>query len=193
MTGNADSDLRAGPSAGNDAPPYGIGSLGIRVAAGNKSAFGNQVDFIGDELGAITTVKYWIYTTGENNGQNVDNLPSAAFEIDPSGPASDPPNFSTLVFVATGAGSNTWTLIDASTAERWFLTGAAGTNTGCTQANMCTLTEVNTALPDATILTVQITKGTDAFNFSGAVDGLQINDVVYDFEPFGVSQTTPAP
>ncbi len=194
VTGNGASLLRAGPSAGNDVPPYGIGSLGIRAAAGDKSAFGNQVDFIGDPLSAITTVKYSIYTTGENNNQNVDNLPSAAFEIDPTGIAStSTPNFSTLVFVATNAGSNTWTLIDASTATRWFLTGAAGTTANCTLANMCTLAQVKAAWPAAEILTAQITKGTDAFNFSGAVDGLQINDVVFDFEPFGVSQTTPAP
>ena len=32
-------------------------------------------------------------------------------------------------------------------------------------------------------------KGTD-FAFSGAVDALQINDVVYDFEPNGVFETT---
>ena len=41
-------------------------------------------------------------------------------------------------------------------------------------------------LPDATILTVQITKGKD-YAFSGAVDKLVINDKTYDFEPFGVS------
>ena len=85
VTGNGASLLRAGPSAGNDVPPYGIGSLGIRAAAGDKSAFGNQVDFVGDPLSAITTVKYSIYTTGENNDQNADNLPSVAFEIDPTG------------------------------------------------------------------------------------------------------------
>ena len=97
------------------------------------------------------------------------------------------------MFVATNAGSNTWTLVDASTAARWFFTGAAGTASGCTQGTSCTLANAKTAFPDAQILTAQITKGTDAFNFSGAVDGLQINDVVFDFEPFGVSQTTPAP
>jgi hypothetical protein len=32
---------------------------------------------------------------------------------------------------------------------------------------------------------VQISKGRD-FAFSGMVDGLRINDTLYDFEPFGV-------
>ena len=46
------------------------------------------------------------------------------------------------------------------------------------------------AVPNATLYTVQISKGRD-WAFSGAVDALQINNAVYDFEPFGVSQTTP--
>ena len=47
-------------------------------------------------------------------------------------------------------------------------------------------------LEPALIGTVGITKGTD-FAFSGAVDALQINDTVYDFEPNGVFETPPAP
>ena len=43
-------------------------------------------------------------------------------------------------------------------------------------------------MPDATILSAQITKGRD-FAFTGAVDALQINNSVYDFEPFGVTKT----
>jgi len=61
---------------------------------------------------------------------------------------------------------------------------------------MCTLDQVKTGLADgdpaALIGTVGISKGTD-FAFSGAVDALQINDVVYDFEPNGVFETAPAP
>ncbi len=42
------------------------------------------------------------------------------------------------------------------------------------------------------IFTVAITTaGQSAFH--GAVDGLRINDIVYDFEEHGVVETTPAP
>ena len=43
-------------------------------------------------------------------------------------------------------------------------------------------------MPDATILSAQITKGRD-YAFTGAVDALQINNTVYDFEPFGVTES----
>ena len=47
-------------------------------------------DFVGDPLSGVTTVVYSIFTTGENNDQNPDNLPSVAFEIDPQGSRTPP-------------------------------------------------------------------------------------------------------
>ena len=78
--------------------------------------------------------------------------------------------------------------MDASTAEQWFLTGAAGTASGCTQGNKCTLAEVEAFYANASLVTVQFVKGRD-FAFSGAVDNLIINDTAYDFEPFGVTSS----
>lgn len=186
---NGDSYLRAGPGT----PPLGVGSLGIRTGdANDKSAFGNQVDFLGQTLASINTVKYSIYTTGENNttnsGGNAENGPSVAFEIDPNGPAVAG-GFSTLVYVPTALTANAWNSLDASTNQRWFLTGATGTSTGCNQTTYCTLAGVKAALPDATLYVAQITKGRD-YAFSGAVDQLVINADTYDFEPFGVTKAT---
>ena len=183
---NGDSYLRSGPAT----PPKGIGSLGIRTGDPNdKAAFGNQVDFVGTALSTINTVKYSIYTTGENNGLYAENGPSVAFEIDPSGSAdSTAPNYSTLVYVPTASASNAWTQQDGSTAARWFLTGAAGSGS-CNQGpeGYCTLAQVKAKFPNATLLTAQITKGRD-YAFSGAVDALVINSKTYDFEPFGVTE-----
>ena len=58
----------------------------------------------------------------------------------------------------------------------------------------CSFAEVQTFLATgsgANILTAAVTKGTDSFGFSGAVDGLRINDIVYDFEPFGTVERAP--
>jgi hypothetical protein len=67
------------------------------------------------------------------------------------------------------------------------------TATGCSQANFCSLAEAKAGLgANAQILTVAIAKGKD-YQYQGAADALQINDIVYDFEPFGVLETTPAP
>jgi len=83
---------------------------------------------------------------------------------------------------------NTWSpYIDAATSGEWFLTGAAGSATGCNDG--CSFAELVDALDDGgeppVILTVAVGKGRDTA-FVGAVDGLRINDTIYDFESFGV-------
>jgi hypothetical protein len=183
---NGDSYLRSGPGT----PPKGVGSLGLRTGgAGDKAAFGNQVDFADVALSTLNTLKYSVFVTGEDLGNNADNGPSLSIEVDPSGAANTAGlNFSTLVFVPTGMTANAWTELDASTAKRWFFTGQAGTTSGCNQTTYCTLSEAKTAFPDAKLFTVQLTKGRD-FEFSGAVDALVVNNKTYDFEPFGVSQS----
>jgi len=183
VEGNGDAFLRSGPTAGAIKAPSGIGSLGLRTGSPtDKAAFGNQVDFAGDLVSGLSTLKYSVFTTGENKAKYAENLPSLAFEINPHTARS----YATLVYTPVEAPANTWSEQDASTAQRWWLTGGAGADTSCNQTTYCTLAEVQAKLPDATILTVQITKGKD-YAFSGAVDKLVINDKTYDFEPFGVS------
>ena len=188
VIGNGDAFLRSGPSAAGDvAPPSGIGSLGIRTGSGDdKAAFGNQVDFFDQSLSTLNTVSYDVFTTGENNSAPIDNnLPSVEFELNPHTAAR---SYSTLVFVPSPAASNVWSEEDASTAKQWYFTGGFGTDTGCNQATYCTLAEAQAEAPEATLLSVEITKGRD-YAFSGAVDDLRINNKVYDFEPLGVTES----
>lgn len=188
--GNFVGALRAGPSSVGVEPPLGIGSLGLQTGSGSdKVAFGNQIDWTGDPLSSINTVKYGVFTTGENiaAAPGAVNLPGVTFEIDPTGSAdSTGPNYSSLVYVPVAAPANTWSTQDASTADQWFLTGAAGSGS-CNQGpeGYCTLDEVKAKFPNATILSVAFGKGRD-YAFTGAVDALQINDTTFDFEPNGV-------
>lgn len=196
VVGNAIAYLRAGPSAGpglgNVQPPMGSGSLGIHTgSADDKAVFGNQVDFAGDPVSGLTTVSYSVFATGEDLGTNPANLPGVSFEIHPGSVNGGAPlPYSTLVYVPVQGTANVWQKQDASTAKQWFLTGSAGTASHCNQGpdGYCTLAEVSAAMPDATILSTQITKGRD-YAFTGAVDALRINDQVYDFEPFGVTKS----
>jgi hypothetical protein len=190
-------ELRSGPFEA----PVGDGSLNLAVADGTeKAAYGNEVDFAGDEL-EIDEVGFHVFTTGENNQAPADNMPSIAFEIDPN-LTSTPASYSTLVFTPKKTASNAWSgYIDATDPASgwWGLTGSAF-NSPATQANCglngprCTFQQVMALLEDdstfATILSVQITKGRD-YEFHGAVDGLRINDAVYDFEETGVSVGKP--
>jgi hypothetical protein len=198
--GSAVADLRSGPFAGTEEPPYGIGSLGIAVgdnalAGGTpqeKAAFGNEVDFQGDPVADITDVGFHVFQTGENAAVDPRNLPTITFEIDPN-LGSNPTGYTSLVYLPDPVPSNLWsTYIDATAAgDHWFMTGAAGTASGCNQTTYCDWDGVQEALNDggegATVLTFGVTKGRD-WKWVGAVDGLRLNDTIYDFEPFGVSE-----
>ena len=163
-----------------------------------KAAFGNEVDFFGDPVGELTAVGFHVYTTGENNARANPNMPSIAIEVDPN-LASSASNFSTLTFVPTSnSGPNDWSdYIDATTTGLWGGTGPAFAGTPCDlNGARCTFEALQASLDDAdgnpaTILTVGITKGRD-FPWQGAVDGLRINDTIYDFEETGVFETAPS-
>lgn len=187
--GNGDAYLRSGPSVAPDVqPPLGVGSLGLRTgSAQDKAAFGNQVDFAGDPLSEVDAVKYSVFTTGENRQTNPENLPNVSAEIDRDS-ETEGLQYSTLVYAPEAVEAGKWSEVDATEGDRWWLTGAGGTETGCTQASYCTLAEVKEKLPKAQLLTVSLTKGRDSA-FSGAVDKLVWDDTTYDFEPLGVTET----
>ncbi|WP_328885958.1 hypothetical protein [Streptomyces sp. NBC_00316] len=200
--GSPVADLRDGPYGsfgvtGSDArPPYGQGSLGIEVAGpstptatdAEKVDFGNEVDFYGDPVLGLTKLGFRVFQTGENQSPGADNLPAIRFEIDPN-VTSNPSNYASLVWVpAALTATNKWSpYIDATSTGRWFLTGAWG---ACDQSHpACTFADVKNFLNDGgqapTIYTVAVGKGRD-HAWVGAVDGLRINNYVYDFEADGV-------
>jgi hypothetical protein len=191
IVGSPSLSLRSGPVFGASRPPYGNGSLNVTVATGERAAFGNEVDAFGtvDDLDAVG---FSVFTTGENSGRGNPNMPNITFEINPN-LSSTPSTFSSLVFVAAAnSPANQWSgYIDATSAAAgfWWLTGAAGTATGCTLAAQCSFDEIKAALDDgapaAAIGTAAVTKGAD-FAWSGAIDGLRINSQIFNFEETGV-------
>lgn len=173
------------------APPYGDGSLGIIVDAGEKVAFGNETIFAGRRLSSIDTLRYWVFAGTDDINTVV--LPNITLEVDPNVGTSD---YTSLVYLPDQSTSpsapitrlaNVWQRYDASTTgSRWWATGPTGTTINCTQASPCTFQELKTRLPDAVIsYSLGISKGRDTA-FVGAVDGLQVNRLVYDFETSGV-------
>jgi len=185
--GSPDIFTRSGPAT----PPRGTGSLGFSVGASTeKAAYGNEKDFAGNTVAGLNQIGFSVYTTGEDAALGNPNMPSIAIEIDPNLTAT-PSNFSTVVFVPNNTTPNQWTTIDATdpAAGFWFLTGAAGTATGCTQATTCTFAQVKSALTNGTgavIGSIAVTKGRD-FAWQGAIDALRVNAQVFDFEETGVT------
>lgn len=176
-------------------PPYGQGSLGIEVAnnsttltpASEKVDFGNEVDFFGRPVLELRRVGFHVFQTGENVSYGGPaNMPNIRFEIDPDVTSTD--DYSTLVWVPNASPvTNGWSpFIDATKTGYWYLTGG---ETSCNQAAQCTFTQLKASFASVnarpTIYTVAVGKGRD-FMWIGAVDGLRLNDYVYDFEPEGV-------
>ena len=120
-------------------------------------------------------------------------MPGIAFEIDPNVPGKS--HYSSLVFMPNNTTSNTWSYIDATKADSglWGGTGSAFAGSKCDiNGTRCTwdelhayLTANNNGTPAKITYSVGVTKGRD-FSWQGAIDGLRINDTVFDFEETGV-------
>jgi hypothetical protein len=193
--------LRDGPfvTGTNGSPPYGNGSLGIEVAnhatsesnPAEKVDFGNEVDFRGENFLQLDRVGFQVFQTSENVGYGGGtNLPGLRFEIDPNlSSVSD--NYTVAVWQPDPVpitSLNRWSpYLDATTTGNWYLTGG---ETHCTQATPCSFADLQTSLDDGgstpSILTVAVSKGRDNL-WAGAVDGLRLNQYVYDFEANGVN------
>ncbi|GAA1282797.1 hypothetical protein Psi02_31360 [Planotetraspora silvatica] len=200
--GNPNAVLRLGPwghsSAGNPSadapPPYGLGSLGLIVgSSADHIQFGNETDFAGVRLADINVLKYWIFTGVDADVFPTINRPTLNMEVDPNVGAVD---YTSLVYVGNTSVSpsapstpapNVWQQYDAGAAgSKWFMTNP-GVLTSCRQTNPCSFAELKALLPDAVITySLSINKGPNDGPFVGAVDGLQVNGSLYDFEPLGV-------
>ena len=192
IIGAATAQVRTGPFT----PPYGPGSINFLVPSGNdKMAYGNEVDFVGVPLSSVTTLGFSVFTTGENAAINPANLPNLGIEIDPTGPARRDQLHDAGQRLHRRAGQH----VEPRERLRGPVVpdGGAGTASGCNQVTYCTLAQVKAFYPNASLLAVQITKGRD-YAWNGAVDGVVVNDTVYDLAPAsapitstGTSGTTP--
>jgi hypothetical protein len=188
----------SGPAA---EPPFGKGSLGIEVAdsstslvpASEKASFGNEVDFFGENVLDVNAVGFHVFQTGENVSYGGPrNLPNIAIEMDANLATLPADNYTTMVWAPGPLATpvNQWSpYIDATTDGNWYFTGAEAAATGCTQALNCTFAQAMAALDDGgdtpVMYTLAVAKGRDSM-WIGAVDGLRLNNKIYDFEANGV-------
>jgi hypothetical protein len=198
--GSPSAELRSGPTFGPEGPPFGTGSLNLTVGSPDeKIAWGNEVDFFGNDFESLTALGFYVFNVGENLGTPAAPapapMPSIAIEVNPN--LADVPgdNFSTLVWFPPVSAPGWSRFLDATTTGLWGATGLPAGHACDINGSLCTWTQLQTMLDDggapATIFTIAITKGRDQ-EWHGAVDGLTINNTVFDFEENGVF-THPAP
>ncbi|HEV2368501.1 MAG TPA: hypothetical protein VGR90_01420, partial [Acidimicrobiales bacterium] len=202
--GSPVAQLRDGPfspvaSGEISAPPFGKGSLGIEVEnfssstnMAEKVAYGNEVDFLGDPVLGLTQVGFYVFQTVEDTQApaNPDNMPNITLEINPQVPGH---SYTSMVWDPPPSPTpDAWSpYMDATTTGTWYFTGSTGTAVGCSLSTPCTFSGAMAALQTnndgtpPTIYTVAIAKGRD-YSWQGAVDGLRINNQIFDFEADGV-------
>jgi hypothetical protein len=189
----------AGAYAATVKPPFGDGSLGLHVgdiAAGGtaeKLSFGNEATFADLPLRSITSLGYWLYV-GEDSFTG-HSAPGITIEANPD---ANGRNYTTLSYLpeASAAPSqpsprtaSTWQRYDALAAGARWATSAdldassavCDPGTSCTWAQLLAQAGANARVS----FSLAITKGRDN-EFTGAVDGLEVNGTTYDFEPEGV-------
>ncbi|WP_218010875.1 hypothetical protein [Herbidospora mongoliensis] len=155
----------------------------------DRIAYGNETNFADLPISELVTLKYWVFA-GTNSMAGV-SLPAINIEADPNVGLV---NETTLIYMPDVSVSpsapvvrvpNVWQQYDASaTGSRWYASGATGVLINCTAVSPCSFDELKTRLPDA-VITYSLGFNSDN-SFIGAIDGLQVNNTVYDFESFGV-------
>jgi hypothetical protein len=197
---NQEGEAQSGLVAGPGTPTRGKGSLRLFTSgASDLAAYGDSFDFAGFVLDDITNLSYDTY----NNDNTPQVRPSLRLEIDPHLIADTDPGgmfeFTTLVFEPL-PGTKGWNPeTNIQTENRWYLTGDDGQTTGCNQANMCTYSEVMSALDTSsdgdnaapaisTGVYFGLGKGVTAPTET-AVDNFVFNNFRFDFEPDGVFMT----
>jgi hypothetical protein len=198
--GSPVADFRAGPwEADGSAPPYGDGSLQLSVAGvpsggttedAEKIDFGDQHDFNGDLFSSLTTLSYWVFA--DEDSLSGHDAPNMSIEVT-GAPVGTTSGYTTLVRNPAVGTTGEWTEEDASGSDaRWYSSRPfTGPHAGeCTQGSTCSFATLQAAAGSASILSVGIGKGRDN-SFTGAVDGVRVNDTVYDFEMGGVFPTAP--
>jgi hypothetical protein len=172
---------------------------GLNISTGtstDKVEFGDDVDFAGQAL--PDTVSASVFITGEDLATYSLNAPNVTMEINP-GTLAAPQNgatgsgtfgYSSLNSVITPATTLTPNAINVLGGEdRFYLTGGAGTASGCNQTTYCAMAQVKAAFPAAKIsLSAGLNKGKD-YAFHGYATSLSIGGTTVYFHHSVVSAT----
>lgn len=171
------------------APPgLGSGSLELKTNA-TVEAKADYFTFAhkGTPLAAVTDLAYWTYQPA---GNPPIAAPSYQLQLDLNGDAEG--GFTTMVFepywnVEQGPiPPATWKQWDVDAGLFWssrtFAEGTCAVVAGAGGPPLYTLAQLQAACPNAIVLGIGVNVGTYNPGWTVATDGVQFNDVIYDFE-----------
>ena len=170
--------------------PDGIGSGALELTTGSnnadKASIGTNA-VAGTPLESVTSLGYWTYrAAGPDAGAASLQVPISLGEDCTDGNS----NWTTLVYEPYwnngGSAPSAWTQwqITPTTGEFWSSKTTCGGTlvAGAGGAPFYTLAQVLAAYPNATLSGLGVNVGTFNPGYDVAVDGVSLNDTVYDFE-----------
>jgi hypothetical protein len=185
---------------GPGTPPAGNGSAELKTTSGNDgqaliyfngSESANE-DYSGTKIADLTNLSYSTY--GDSANTEGPQLPALQFDIDVDGAGGNTGWQGRMVFepyMNTEQQSpqlgewQSWDALNNGDAKWWF-TKTAFTDGLCGQASPCTLNEIETHFPDASITSRIVFKAGSGWSgtHSTNVDKFTIDDTTYNFEVF---------
>ncbi len=189
-------DTRAGGSvewSGAYGAPSGLGSSALVLTTDNTNAAKAGLythTMAGTPLSSVTDLSYWTYKASGSNEAD----PSYQLQIDPG---CGTQHFVTLVYEPYWNGTNpgqssstlfnTWEQRDVSGGLFWSTkttdcAGPENLTNGAGGPPFYTLADVQSMFPNAVVVGIGVNIGSYNPGWSGATDGVQFNDTIYDFE-----------
>lgn len=177
--------------------PYGYGALQL-VTANNNDSKVQRVKTVSIKLSDIATLSYW---TKQVSATNPTHAPSLQLVVNGlNGTASS----TTLVFepywntsgaagVSKNLPNNTWQQWNVKDGLFWSTKtyASAGLQSGAGGPPFYSLAQVIANNPNAKVTTIALSVGSYNAGLTGLADGVNVNGVVYDFEPAEVAPAMP--
>lgn len=171
--------------------PSGLGTASLELRTDETTSakadlFNHALS--GLQLGDLQQLGYWTY---QRSASSSDGDASLQLQVLVNGTSG----FTTLVFEPYENGTvanGEWQHWDASAGRFWSTrtTADGGLTAGHGGAPFYTLAEVHALYPNAVVVGVGVNVGTFNPSYDVGVDGVQVNDTVYDFEASGCATTT---
>jgi hypothetical protein len=179
-------------AAGPATPPGGDGSFHMTTPAGDSKVFLYNYSYAGKSLSTLSAISYYTYRDAASTGPAFQ-VPALNIEIDRNGGTLQSGDYAVLIFEpvynpsASAVLQNTWQNWDAYNGGNANWWGTAGVTTAACPNFTCTISSIQAAYPNATIISIGLNAGSGNAGMISAADMLSVTVggtcVTYDFEP----------
>lgn len=170
----------------------GDGSFHMQTPAGDSKVFMYNYSYFGQPLSGLTGISYSTYRDSSSTGPAFQ-VPALNIEIDRNGGTLQTGDYAVLVYEpvynpnASAIIQDTWQTWDAYNGGSGNWWGTSGVTSAACPTFTCTISSIQVAYPNATIISVGVNAGSGNAGMNAATDLLSVtvngNCVTFDLEP----------